>query len=855
MDPYIAAAVAIGVGGLVAFVATLARRPRAARYRGERPAERAASPFPIARRSRSRPRSVVAWLLMLFAVWTYGDKFSPTNDPPRGASSPDAAVSPSRTGEGVVSASMFPPLGIAVPLILPDPAIGPFTNIYPFAVTSLCFTAIDTTPTSLWAAVAWPPSLSPVNDLLDIYARGTLAPSDPWGILGMLPVSPGDTNCVFELQKYNLPTNGATDSCFLSVGTQDDSDGDGLSDVFERLVSLTDPLLADTDADGLDDLWEFTWGLDPLLSEGIFGPDADFDGDGLSNMDEYLMGLSPAAADSDGDGISDGLETGQFMHTPLWPPVATQNAVDLTPYFIDGCQVVGFDLLRTMTIAGREIVSVDVDQNGLVYFNDAQSVRGDYESGAPCDLRISSPRPSSFVIAPCWSTLRIETNAPPLSKVSVADVVFQNSTNLIVSFENMRIAEGPETASFQIQMPYEPPTPYSMVASLRILSQPDDWGSNIPVIGFSGFNGFPARVWAESPCSLAMFLPFGTSPLCFDSDGDGVSDGDERNVYGTLPYRPDTDGDGLPDGWELDNGLDPNSAEGANGAHGDPDGDGLANNGEYEAGTNPGNPDSDGDGISDGLESDQGSDPNDPADILPVAWISLTGDLPEDEPKTTNATALVKAGSTAFVGVFLHSREYPNYTINSSEYNDRLLWNVASGGAYLIDGGVDVNSCHDSFVLSEGNSVDGKDPVFLVDGRFVTAPSTTNVTLDVHLAAINISDNELPSTVMVGVFPLRVAQDNMPHATGVAETTDAGDSYKRRRIPDGGVAYITGEPTAPSLTARFSGMPEWVHVDWGGAIASERTERFAFDDRTYPVVALGASSTYDIGAAMGEIVH
>ena len=41
---------------------------------------------------------------------------------------------------------------------------------------------------------------------------------------------------------------------------------------------------------------------------------------------------------------------------------------------------------------------------------------------------------------------------------------------------------------------------------------------------------------------------FGT----LDSDGDGLSDADERNVfYHTDPHNPDTDGDGLGDGQEV----------------------------------------------------------------------------------------------------------------------------------------------------------------------------------------------------------------------------------------------------------------------------------------------------------------
>jgi hypothetical protein len=43
----------------------------------------------------------------------------------------------------------------------------------------------------------------------------------------------------------------------------------------------------------------------------------------------------------------------------------------------------------------------------------------------------------------------------------------------------------------------------------------------------------------------------GLDPANPDTDGDGVADGDEINIYGTDPLNPDTDGDGASDGNEL----------------------------------------------------------------------------------------------------------------------------------------------------------------------------------------------------------------------------------------------------------------------------------------------------------------
>ena len=87
-----------------------------------------------------------------------------------------------------------------------------------------------------------------------------------------------------------------------------------------------------------------------------------------------------------------------------------------------------------------------------------------------------------------------------------------------------------------------------------------------------------------------------------DSDGDGVSDDDERE-NGTDPNDPDTDDDGVDDGDERDNGTDPNDP--------DTDDDGVDDGDERDNGTDPNDPDTDDDGVDDGDDPDP-KDPNNP---------------------------------------------------------------------------------------------------------------------------------------------------------------------------------------------------------------------------------------------------
>jgi hypothetical protein len=88
----------------------------------------------------------------------------------------------------------------------------------------------------------------------------------------------------------------------------DDTDGDGTSNYDELVVYGSDPNSAastpdDTDGDGLLDTWETAefGNLDQV-------PDGDPDGDGLVNLAEQSAGTNPNRADTDGDGVPDGLE-------------------------------------------------------------------------------------------------------------------------------------------------------------------------------------------------------------------------------------------------------------------------------------------------------------------------------------------------------------------------------------------------------------------------------------------------------------------------------------------------------------------------------------------------------------------
>ncbi|MDX8377006.1 MAG: Ig-like domain-containing protein, partial [Mariprofundales bacterium] len=101
-----------------------------------------------------------------------------------------------------------------------------------------------------------------------------------------------------SLPQYGIPKTSVAGGFVINwgIGTED-SDADGLTDAAE-FAAGTNPFVADTDGDGLLDGVEVnTYGTNPLL--------ADTDGDGVSDNQELNLGTNPLVyeTDSDGDGI------------------------------------------------------------------------------------------------------------------------------------------------------------------------------------------------------------------------------------------------------------------------------------------------------------------------------------------------------------------------------------------------------------------------------------------------------------------------------------------------------------------------------------------------------------------------
>jgi hypothetical protein len=97
------------------------------------------------------------------------------------------------------------------------------------------------------------------NGPADIFTTTTLGTTNAWTWLENGPTC----------HTYQYTNQPGTNACYI-LGTPLDSDGDGLTDAYEKLVSKTAPNNADTDGDGWTDGQELQNGTDPLVVDQPF---------------------------------------------------------------------------------------------------------------------------------------------------------------------------------------------------------------------------------------------------------------------------------------------------------------------------------------------------------------------------------------------------------------------------------------------------------------------------------------------------------------------------------------------------------------------------------------------------------
>lgn len=404
----------------------------------------------------------------------------------------------------------------------------------------------------------------------------------------------------------------------------------------------------DADADGLPRWWEEAYGLsdaDPADAA------MDLDDDGLSNLQEYARGTHPRLADTDGDGLSDAVETQTGVYvsstdTGTHPLLADTDGDSLrdgeevlthgtSPHLIDSDADgapdawelrTGYDALSAASTPPAFPGAIAV--NFISELAPRSALPWHAPAGFVPQLHWNNTMPLTTWNTPSGNTTHIEspqrgvlvdgTGSPTgvtLTWSSPGSVYLSRNSGTPMSqlLDAFLVVNGSTPASVTLSG-----IPFASYDVILYVGGRYDGG-----IGYARLNGQPASdLWflSSSRAQESRYtLPYGSTSakpwrantlVWRGLSGSTASvqlfrqDWHELGIHGIqiVDSTTDSDGDGMPDSWELTHRLRPDLDDAA----ADPDGDGLPNLGEYARGTEPQNADTDGDGLTDAVETHTG---------------------------------------------------------------------------------------------------------------------------------------------------------------------------------------------------------------------------------------------------------
>jgi large repetitive protein len=424
----------------------------------------------------------------------------------------------------------------------------------------------------------------------------------------------------YTIQAQLFHVDGASNDILQSIDTltfnhtqnvgPTDSDGDGISDMFESSS-------IDTDGDGLvnsADTDSDNDGIPDAVEKGAGQIPQDSDGDGIANYIDR---------DSDNDRIPDAIEAGVSPTTPV------NTDGDATPDYLD-LDSDGDRLPDALEGGG---IGVDTDNDEVDDAYDVNSISGavDTNLDGVADS-VSAPNTDGDALVDFRDT---DSDGDGLGDRLEAQAIGTDTDgDGIDNRFDVNITGGTDANGDGIADAVTlPNTDGDSVADFRDLDSDNDGVTDVLEAG-PGVTDTNGDGLADSgpPLASARDADSDGTPdyRDLDSDSDGISDLREAglgtldvNNDGRIDATADTDGDGIVnvrDGRPV-----------VFGTTNDPDGDGLTDAQELAAGTDPTNPDSDGDGSNDGTEFGGGSTPADTdGDGIPDLFESGTVDTDGD---------------------------------------------------------------------------------------------------------------------------------------------------------------------------------------------------------------------------------
>lgn len=391
----------------------------------------------------------------------------------------------------------------------------------------------------------------------------------------------------------------------LSDPTKQDTDGDGVDDNVE-VQDGTDVRDGDSDDDGYTDLQEKTAGTDPLDDTSTPAATDDSDNDGLTDQAEIDLGTDPNKADTDEDGLDDGAEVNTHGTDPKVKDSDDDGLDDGDEITIHLTEPDQYDSDNDGLSDGKEI-ELTTDPNLQDSDSDGSFDGDEYINGYdPKDINDFIPASRSVLYRDEVSRLKALCNPSIVNTTTDCAVIYDIEKYIPGTFK-VGVSDGDLELSQCVssELDFFDVEELEELQALLLIFNNDTFNevkcSNVQ----SG-----TSVGNEE---INVFLPTrsttGTATI-FDTEYKDFS-GEYAVVYPVGTDFTDSDNDGMPDFWETENGLDPQSASGEDGAEGDEDDDNLYNLFEYRLGTNPNSSDSDLDGLSDFDELSLETNPND----------------------------------------------------------------------------------------------------------------------------------------------------------------------------------------------------------------------------------------------------
>jgi hypothetical protein len=351
--------------------------------------------------------------------------------------------------------------------------------------------------------------------------------------------------------------------------------------------------------------------------------------------------------------------------------------------------------------------------------------------------------------------------------------------------------------------------------------------------------------WRTRP--VTETLPFivelqPTDPAESDTDGDGLSDGEEINGALTDPNKQDTDGDGLTDSQEIkDYGSNPTVS--------DTDGDGLSDGEEIARGTSLVNKDTDNDGLTDGEEvNTYGTNPldgNDPIEggLKPGGFYNLE--------YISDADAEIPNPFTPYGNFFFTSKFSDDGSRVYWENSGKLVWIDSDDTVRVLADALSidppredsenevtlgVNSVpmyvtNNEVIVWNNKFEEGALPVevllYRIDrfGRFVSQ----NLTLK------NDSDEPLPGTIL-GDHVVETAQLGTSSGSMIIVTTETGEASSTTGDPPTSASWNV---TTRAYRIAFTGEVQLIGTHVGQGI----TTPSQFDPNSEPFVEILAQAS------------